>query len=129
MNHTALLIRTLYKMYADNNLYVTYTALLIRTLYKMYADKNLYITYTALLMSAATAWHSTKYTCIVLQCFIILVVIQLFYLFHINIETSNTCLLSGDQVRDIQSHESDLLYMVVNGEVFARWHPLDLFMS
>ena len=53
----------------------------------------------------------------------------MFYFFHINIESSNTCLLSRDQVRDIQSHESDLLYMVVNGEVFARRHPLDLFIE
>ena len=30
---------------------------------------------------------------------------------------------------DIQSHQSHLLYMVVNGQIFAKEHPIDLFVE
>ncbi len=32
-----------------------------------------------------------------------------------------------DQVEEIQSHQSDLYYIVVNGEVLVREHPLNLY--
>jgi len=42
---------------------------------------------------------------------------------------NSTCLLSSEQVRDIQSHQSDLLYMVVNGQVFVKNSPIDLYVE
>lgn len=46
-------------------------------------------------------------------------------------ESVDTCtaILSRVQVQDIQFQQSDMLYIVINGQVIARENPLDLFIG